>query len=52
MCVWVCGAGEGKELGGTFRKVVNETKENDKITLRKGIILTTNLRNKVRPYNL
>lgn len=29
MCIWVCGVGEGKELGGTFKRHMKETNNND-----------------------
>lgn len=44
MCRWVCGMGEGKKLGGRFRRVVKEIKENNKIALEKRMMLITKLR--------
>lgn len=36
--------GEGKKLGGRFRSVVKEIKENNKIALEKRMMLITKLR--------
>lgn len=44
MCIWVCGMGESKKLGGRFRRVVKEIKENNKIALEKRMMLITKLR--------
>lgn len=41
--------GEGKELGGRFRRNMKETKDNDKITLEKRLILINKLRIKLSP---
>jgi len=49
MCVWVCGVGEGKELGGRFKRHMKETNDNDKITLEKELILVKGLRIKLSP---
>ena len=49
MCVWACGVGEGKELGGRFKRHVKETNDNDKITPEKELILIKGLRIKLSP---
>lgn len=49
MCVWVCGVGEGKELGGKFERHMKETNDNDKITLEKELMLIKGLRIKLSP---
>lgn len=49
MCVWVCGVGEGKELGGRFKRHMKETNDNDKITLEKELILIKGLWIKLNP---
>lgn len=49
MCVWVCGVGEGKELGRRFKRHVRETNNNDEITLEKELILVKGLRMKLSP---
>lgn len=41
--------GEGKALGGRFRRNMEETKDNDKITLEKRLILINKLRIKLSP---
>ena len=49
MCVWVCGVGEGKELGCRFKRHVRETNNNDEITLEKELILVRGLGMKLSP---
>lgn len=49
MCIWVCGVGEGKELGSRFKRHVKETNNNDEITLEKELILVKGLRVTLSP---